>query len=330
MPKYFDFEKPGKAAILPAPEEPVKNVLLFGGDVMLSRTVGQQLEKYKDFAWPFRQVADVFWVADIAVINLESPFLQTKNYFVPTGSFYFKADPRSIEGLNLAGIDLVALANNHFGNQGQKGMADTFSWLEENKINYVGAGRNETEAHEGKIIESRGVKFGFLAYAYPETADVATGKLAGFANMDLEKMKLDVATLRPQADVLIILMHAGIEYTTEPNWQQKDFAHEAISAGVDLIVGHHPHWPQKFELYQGKPIFYSLGNLVFDQMWSMETRQGAVLRLDFEDKKIIQAEIMPVQIEDYGQPAFMTEASRINKVLRQMGLNQTKIDFLPR
>ena len=305
--------------IVTEPASPPKISLLFGGDVMLSRVVGQKMVKYQDYAWPFKKIASTTLAADYFVVNLESPFtLNSKNYFVPTGSFSFNADPQSIAGLKLAGVDLVSLANNHILNQGTRGLTDTIKVLQENQIDFAGAGDNLTAAHQGVIKEIKGVKFGFLSYAYPDDNTVATGNKAGIANMDLALLKNDLSRFRPIVDVLIVIMHAGSEYTASPSGQQKQFAYAAISGGADLVVGHHPHWAQTTEIHQGKPIIYSLGNLVFDQMWSKETAEGALAEIKFSSTTLKQIKIIPVQIENYGQAEIATTAAK--NILKRMGL----------
>ncbi len=306
---------------------PTTTTLIFGGDVMLSRVVGQKMEKYNDFAWPFRKVADILKNTDLAVVNLESPFTYNSNHRVETGSFSFDADPRSVEGMQLAGIDLVSLANNHFGNQGQQGMRDTFDILKNASIAQVGGGLDRASAHESQIIERNGIRFGFLGYGYPEDLYVATDTLAGIASMDVAQAQIDIKNLRDHVDVVIVLIHAGTEYVAEPNWQQEEFARVAVDAGADVVIGHHPHWVQQTELYKGKPILYSLGNLVFDQMWSTETQQGALTKLIFEDKNLQQIEIIPVRIRDYGQPELITDEKEKQQVLNRMGLTESIISI---
>ena len=308
--------------------KPQEIVLAFGGDVMLSRVVGQKITKYNDYSWPFRAVAEILSGADLAIVNLESQFLQnSKNYFVPTGSFSFKADPRTVSGLKLAGIDVVSLANNHFGNQGERGMADTFEILKNNHIDYLGAGKNIFEAHKPVIREIKGIKFGFLAYGYPEDLYTASTSTSGIANMNLARAKEDIKKTKEQTQITIVLMHAGTEYISLPNAQQKEFAYSAIDAGADAVVGHHPHWVQQMEIYQGKPIIYSLGNLVFDQMWSLETREGAVVKIYFQDDSLEQLEIIPVRIEDYGQPKIIGDQEEKQAILLRMGQNKKIINF---
>ncbi len=307
--------------------EPQITTIIFGGDVMLSRTVGEKIKKYNDFAWPFKKIDYLLKDSDLSIINLESPFIKNDDYIVPSGSFFFKADPRTIMGLKSAGIDLINLANNHFGNQGQKGMLDTFQILADDDIKYVGAGKNIKEAHQGKVMEVNGIKFGFLGYVYSESLYTATEQLAGISNMNIDLAKEDIARLRKQVDFLTILMHAGNEYTDLPNDEQKNFAHLAIDSGADLVVGHHPHWIQPVEIYQGKLILYSLGNLVFDQMWSLETQQGILAKAFFMGNSLKKMEFIPIHILDYGQPEVITKESEIKQILEKIKLNRLIINL---
>ncbi|MDA3802507.1 MAG: CapA family protein [Patescibacteria group bacterium] len=303
-----------------------ETTVVFGGDVMLSRTVNAKMEEYNDFTWPFLEIADYFKEADLSVINLESPFLKNSNYQVLTGSFSFKANPLTSEGLKLAGIDLVSLANNHTINQGRQGIIDTIDILEENNISHTGAGLNISEARKPAILNIDGDKYAFLSYAYPKDYSIATDNRHGLVNMDEDKMVDDILKLKAQENppnYIIILMHGGIEYTTKPNWQQKQFAHLAIDSGADMIVGHHPHWPQIYEVYNDSPIIYSLGNLIFDQMWSEETRQGIILESTWQNG-LKRLELIPTKIYDYGQVRILDRSIEDEKNEAERILNKIK------
>ncbi len=296
--------------VLPPAQELIEKeplTLIFGGDVMLSRTVNAKMEKYNNYAWPFERIASTTALADITVFNLESPFLKDSDYQVLSGSFSFKANPKSIAGLILSGADVLSLANNHMLNMGQAGISDTLNILRSNDIFSVGAGENETEAREGVLVERNGWKVAFLSYAYPDDASVANANRPGIATMDKDNLKADIARWNEQADLVIVLMHAGVEYVSQPGEDQQAFARAAIEAGADAVIGHHPHWPQSWELYQDKLILYSLGNLVFDQMWSQETSQGLLARLEFKADLSGQAELIPIVIKDYGQAQILPE-----------------------
>jgi poly-gamma-glutamate synthesis protein (capsule biosynthesis protein) len=119
------------------------------------------------------------------------------------------------------------------------------------------------------------------------------------------------ASASGEVEVLVAMMHWGVEYVSEPSDRQVTLGRALIDAGVDVVVGAHPHWVQPVEEYQGKLIFYSLGNFVFDQMWSEETRLGEVADVEFrfEEGALVEMdyELLPVRIYEYGQPRFAAE-----------------------
>lgn len=275
--------------------------VIFGGDIMLSRTVNEKMQAYNDYAWPARLIASSTENADISVFNLESPFLKNSNYTVLTGSFAFKANPLAVQTLNLLGVDVISLANNHQLNAGRQGVIDTLDILSANNILAIGAGLNEKEARKAAIIEKNGWKLAFLSYAYPNDYSVATETRVGIATMNVDNLKEDIENLKEQVDLVIVLMHAGIEYVSFPQKEQINFAHSAIDFGADLVIGHHPHWPQTWEIYNDKAIFYSLGNFIFDQMWSQGTSQGILVEIIFQPDLSAQAQLIPIIITDYGQ-----------------------------
>lgn len=305
--------------------EPKSITLIFGGDVMLSRRVNDQMVKNNDYAWPFKNIAAYLNSANLTIINLESPFADAKNYFVPTGSFSFKTDPQAVAGLLKSGLDLVALANNHILNQGMDGLKTTIKILTANNIKMIGAGENETAARHPEIFTVQNKKFGFLNYSYLSDNSVATDDRAGVADMNIEKMVAEVADLKKEADFVTVIIHAGEEYTTRPNEQQTSFAHHAIESGADLIIGHHPHWPQIIEFYQEKPIIYSLGNLIFDQMWSEETRLGLIAEINTEVNSenvlnLKEIKLIPIKIFDYGQAQFLEDGPEKEALFKKLDL----------
>lgn len=299
--------------------EPKPITLIFGGDVMLSRHVNDKMVQNNNYSWPFINIAEYLNAADLTVINLESPFAEAKNYSVPTGSFTFKANPKALAGLLISGVDLVSLANNHILNQGATGLEKTLEILSTNNVKSVGAGKNETAARRPEIFNLQNKKFGFLAYAYPNDNSVAAENRPGVANMNSAKMTEDVSELKKNVDFLTVIIHAGEEYTTKPNKQQISFAHQAIESGADLVIGHHPHWPQTMEFYQGKPIIYSLGNLIFDQMFSEETKTGLLAKINWENG-LRNIELIPIKITDYGQANIMADGPEKEALFKKLNL----------
>lgn len=202
----------------------------------------------------------------------------------------------------------MSLANNHTPNYGQAGLQDTFDALDQAGIDYVGAGIDAARAHQPIIKTVNHIKIGWLAYNDSDVVPAsyaAAETHAGTALMDITQMQNDALALKNQVDLIIISMHSGTEYQFTPNSRQTAFARAAIDAGADLIIGHHPHVVQSTEYYQDKLIIYSLGNFVFDQMWSQETRQGLIAEIVLNKRGVQSVEYHPVIIDDYSQPRLV-------------------------
>ncbi|MBM3281555.1 MAG: CapA family protein [Candidatus Harrisonbacteria bacterium] len=275
------------------------------GDVMLSRTVGKRMQQY-GYDYPFRKTESFLRGADITFGNLETSI--TPGEPVRPYEMSFRADLEAAEALQEAGFSILSLANNHVPNFGKKGLLDTFEALYKVGIEYVGAGRNSEEANRPVIITTKGIRFAFLAYNDPDVVPQVyeAGRVrAGTAFMRIEKMQEAVRAARVQADIVIVSMHSGREYEEKPNKSQTEFARSAIDAGAEMVIGHHPHVVQTMEQYKGKYIFYSLGNFVFDQMWSFETRAGLALKIFFTKKGVKKIDFYPTMIYDFAQPRLM-------------------------
>jgi poly-gamma-glutamate synthesis protein (capsule biosynthesis protein) len=291
--------------------------LIAVGDNMLSRDVARKINAH-GVDYPYDKTRDYLTNADITFGNLETPI--TPGPSVPVSSLTFHSDPKVVPGLSRAGFDIFSLANNHTPNYGQGGLLDTFKYLTEAGIKYVGAGKNAEEAEAPVFMETRGIKFAFLAYndtdVVPDSYG-ATSTRAGTNFMSTTKVQKAVQEAKKEADIVIVSMHSGIEYTATPDSSQKNFAHAAIDAGADIVIGHHPHVAQTLEKYNGKFIIYSLGNFVFDQMWSTQTQQGMTAKVFFTNSGVNRIEFHPVRIHDYAQPRLL-EGTEKDTVLSRL------------
>jgi poly-gamma-glutamate synthesis protein (capsule biosynthesis protein) len=194
----------------------------FLGDIILGRTVAMR-EASKGVNYPFLKTASVTANASLTVANLETP-LSGKYPPVYKNTMDFIAPTKSVKGLVYAGIDLVALANNHSTNYGDGAFKDTLKTLSANNIAYVGGGNNIDEARALRIIEINGVSFGFLNYNSIRGSINAADNSAGVAFVrlkpsytedneeDIDRMLQDIYYARSKCDVLVIIMHWGIEY----------------------------------------------------------------------------------------------------------------------
>jgi poly-gamma-glutamate capsule biosynthesis protein CapA/YwtB (metallophosphatase superfamily) len=285
------FRRPSPPEIIPTPK---KTRILFGGDVMLSRHVGRLARAAHDPSSPMRDLAPVLRSADIAFVNLEGPF-SDRGALMEHGMI-FKAEPEMIASLQTAGIAIVSTANNHARDRGRYGVEFTLAWLKQHGIATVGSAPTAEAAHAGTILERKGLRFGFLAYTFDQSNGNHRDVDDRVADMDVPTMRSDVARLLQNADVAIVSMHAGTEYRPQPNAQQTEFAHAALDAGARVVVGHHPHVTQPWERSGRGVIFYSLGNLVFDQFQRAETQRGALAEVVFSGKTLESAALLPVDI----------------------------------
>ena len=291
-------------------KKPDKFTLVAVGDVMLARGVGKTIQKMgADF--PFRSVSGLLRGADLAFANLECS-ISCLGTAKKGKEVVFRADPRVVDGLRDAGIDIVSVANNHATDYGSEALLETLDILSHNGIVYIGGGANSAAAHRTGRFTVNGLRVLFLGYSYKFDMVVEAKKgLPGVAIAPAKQIALDIEEARKSADVVIVSFHWGWEYSDHPDQQTRALAHLAVEAGADVVIGHHPHVIQGVETYKGALICYSLGNFIFDQH-GIRVRRGLMLRCILDRSGFRQANLMPVVIDasEY-RPALATgEAAR--------------------
>lgn len=203
-------------------------------------------------------------------LNLESLFSEPDND-IPKWGFDFRSNPKNIETLLQYRQDkplLLALSNNHFSNWWYQWLTMTKDLLADNWIYKVWAGLTNEESREIFTWENNDIKFCLWAYSYDWKTAVIRGWRVYRNGINEEEIKSDLQEMKDMnCDVKIISLHRWTEYRFSPNNWQRDLAHHLIESWADLILWWHSHIPWEFELYNGKYIFYSLGNFLFDQSW---------------------------------------------------------------
>lgn len=256
------------------------------GDVMLGRSVNTRIKKYGRPGYPFEKISERLKTLDLMFVNLESP-LAWKCPTTDTG-MVFCGEAESLSGLIDSGVDVLSIENNHHLNQGVNGDVFTKQIIEEK-------GMIACEEEELKVNVIKGVRFGWYCkdMVFDNSKKTVDSMLARAVEYD------------SQVDVLVFSLHWGPEYIKKPQTWMVEFAHQLVDSGVDVVAGHHSHVVGEMEEYKGKPVFYSLGNLVFDQMWSRETREGGVAVLKYDGSQYLGFEFWPTLIEDYSQPKWV-------------------------
>lgn len=273
-------------------EQPV--TILMTGDIMLGRYIAT-LRTRNGGDFPFTNMPEIIEKAktlasvnnlDLVAANLEGPIVEDQ---VAYGDMVFRFAPEVSTLLKKVGFTTVSLANNHTYNQKRAGLTETKNWLSKAGINSFGVPDSATDPASFLSYEINGHKIGFLGLN-----DVDF-------KVDEETTLAKIKELDTQVDYLIIGIHWGIEYKKTANEHQVDLAHQFIDSGADFIWGTHPHVVQNSEIYNGKSIYYSLGNFVFDQYWSAETQKGLVVVAKLSKDKIETFE-MPIEIVNKGEP----------------------------
>ncbi len=276
--------------------------IVFAGDVMLDGGPGHALSHGED---PFAAVGSVLHDADIAVCNLECTVARHARGTHVLKPYTFKARPECLPVLARY-FSAVGVANNHSGDYGPDGFLDELTLLEQARLAYFGGGRDRAAANRPLILERGGRRVALLGYDGIAPRSFEAGEhRPGAAWLTPEAVVAGIKAARSEyhADVVVPFLHWGHESQPAPEESQKALARRLIDAGADAVVGAHPHVTQTVDVYRGRPIIYSLGNLVFDYYpgdaleWS-----GWVVRLTFSKSAATELETFVVQIDRAGIP----------------------------
>ncbi len=259
--------------------------LLFAGDLMLDRGVRIDIEK-NGTDYPFEEVKKIFKTSDATIANFECTACDTS--FIPSNKkFTFRTKPEWLSSLHKNGITHVSLANNHSSDYGEEGIKETANNLKQYGINYVGYSSDKNSSCSPVIIKRNTNNVAIFSASF-----LRQDSISFICNGNVYLLSERIKTFKEShPDYLVIIcLHWGIEMRLIPTPDQVKQAHLLINAGADAIIGHHPHVVQTIELYQGRYIFYSIGNFIFDNNHS-PANQGI-----FTSFSILNGKIEPVQI----------------------------------
>jgi poly-gamma-glutamate synthesis protein (capsule biosynthesis protein) len=262
---------------------------------------GKAEVELRDF--PFRGIQPLTAEADIAFANLECPLSNCKRILGQ-----FSANPVYAKGLRDAGFGIVSIANNHIFDVGEEGFNETLLHLERAGICYTGGGSSLAAARQPVINEVKGYRIGFLAYTQVSdngfNFDVASEDSFGILPFSMPMILEDISNSRSTVDILIVSLHWLSANTSFLHRKAVDCAHQIINAGADIIVGHHSHVVKAIEIYKGKPILYSLGNLIFG-LNHIDWWHNLIAKVTVHGGKIQELEVIP--ISGVGDQLFQPE-----------------------
>lgn len=257
--------------------EPLR--IVFAGDAMFDRNIRLTAEK-NGYDYILEDLSNIFSSADLVIINLEGPITDSDSLSVgsevgSSRNYIFTFDPLVVGTLVNNNIRLVNIGNNHILNFGEDGLKQTIDYLTLGGIEYFGNAGVDDYFPRYKIVKIGDFVLGFVNY---------NQFVAGGAQQALS----DIRLLQDEVDILTLYTHWGIEYETTANKTIENLAHSFVEEGADLVIGSHPHVIQQKEKYNDKWIYYSLGNFVFDQYFSEETKEGLLVEvvIDTETKEM--------------------------------------------
>lgn len=277
------------------------------GDIMLGRRVGASLERAGDPTAVFGPFADRLASADVTVGNLESTLSRAGT---PTqGGDSFAASPDVLDGLELAGFDVLSLGNNHLGDFGPRAISDTIDRLVEGGFAITGGGKDLDQARKPTIVERDGKRIGFIATDSIGETPAATSSRAGTNRINapprtgpldrkaLDRVADDIRRLDAEADIVVVLPHWGTQYTHVPEDSQREMARAFTEAGADVVAGGHPHWVQGWEAMGDATVIHSLGNFVFDMDFMRKTQEGIFIEIVSWGDRVVAIEPVPYVID---------------------------------
>lgn len=255
------------------------------------------------------EVVEYLRASDILLINNEFS-IGTRGAPLEGKTWTFQVAPETIQIHEELGADIVSLANNHVYDYGETGFFDTLDHLDAAGMPYVGAGRNLDEAKQAQYFIVNGIKVGIIAASRAEKVyftPVATEDSAGIMGTYESADFLDaIREADAQCDILFAYVHWGTEGSVKLEDAQKTMAREYIDAGVDAVIGGHTHCVQGMEFYNGKPIYYSVGNFWF----SSYTLESCIATLRIDNDMNIQPVFIPLMQEGCESHALEGEERR--------------------
>jgi len=306
----------------PTPTPLLRTTLLFTGVIVPARCVQAAIDARDNPDYPYEEVQEVISQADLAVGTLNATI---SDYPPRTGcvsTYVLVGGAENADALQRAGFDAMSVATNHIKNCGltncgDRAFFDTLENLRRVGIIPIGAGKNHTQAMQPVVIEQNGVRFGIVSLGQIERKSFAGEKTPGIAVLDEANLRAAIAAARRVSDVVIAMPHWGPEDVPMPNPSQRELAKVAVEAGADLVVGNHTHVVQAVQEIEGVPVFYGLGNFVFDQDVDREHMQGVILLVTFEGERLVGYELIPTHVDPDGR-VHLADAEEAAEILTRI------------
>jgi len=298
-------------SVLLTNRDPAKmTVVVMTGVTALSRATAMRMERH-GMTYPAQDIRDWLVGADITHVSNEVSFAENCPPPANYTTMVFCSSPRYIELLEDVDVDVVELTGNHLLDWGLGAMQLSLTMYDTRNIPYFGGGWNLAQAQTPLTLTHGVHTFGFVGCnPVGPRSDWATEDLPGAAPCDYDLLDVQIRQMRERDIIPIVTLQYWEFYQYEPTPQQRAEFRALAEAGAIIVSGSQAHQPQGFDFHAGAFIHYGLGNLFFDQMWSLETRQEFLDRHIFYDGRHISTEVLTAILEDYARPRPMTDEER--------------------
>jgi poly-gamma-glutamate synthesis protein (capsule biosynthesis protein) len=301
------------------PPEPV--VLIFGGDVSFTHSL-----------WttdPLGKISELFSSADLAWINLETAIAEEEVGVPFDKKYVFKSPPVMAEMLASAGVTGVALGNNHTLDYGIAGLERTIELLDESGVSHAGAGADRFEAHAPAVFQMESTSVAVVSFSRVLSAPswAATNDRPGLASAYspfIDRSNEAVEEAAREAEIVVVMVHWGIEKAACPEEYQRELAAGWAAAGADLVVGSHPHVLQGVEQIGDTWVIYSTGNLAFPSANSYDATRTALFRATIDDG-VVWVGVEPLTIVA-GGPTIASDEDRAD-ILHTLNSRSLGVSF---
>ena len=266
--------------------------VLIAGDFCDKSRVSEKIRKH-EYNILFSNIRDIINSADYSFVNFEFPIVTNEGKPIPKCGPNLKGQPETVDAIKYAGFNCCTLANNHILDQGEESLMATKNMIEAAGIKTVGAGSNLIEASEILYIEKEGQKVAIINCCEHEFS-IATANTPGANPLNPIQQFYKIREAKKKADKVIVIVHGGHEHYQLPTLRMQETYRFFIDAGADAVVNHHQHCFSGYEIYENKPIFYGLGNFLFDHIHKQSGiwTEGYLVVLDF-NKDRFSFEVIP-------------------------------------
>ena len=309
--------------------DPIK--ILLTGDFCPHNRI-EELALKEDFSAIFNDFIDVFHGNDLNVTDLECPLTESESARPKTGP-HQKAHPDCIKILKYANINLAAMANNHMMDYDAAGAAETIELCKANGIGTLGIGKTAEDAAKPFSVNIKGKNIAILNFADNEFLSTPDGSFNCNPLIPVQCF-YDIKQAKQNHKYVIAIVHAGNEFYVLPSPRTKRLYRYLVDLGADVVIAHHTHAWSGYEIYNSKPIFYGLGNFIYDLPGKLNSRwnEGYVARLKVSEK--IDFEIIPLKqcneipgvfhLNSEENEVFIKEMDRLNKIIADDNLLETE------